>query len=106
MLYGKKFIKSNFYIEVFTLIFKKHRQKRSVFCSNCQNGGEGCWISDKEICVRYLPLKNTNLTKIDGVIETPPNIDNDAACQMFVNWIDSLGWKFTGQTYTYEFDQN
>jgi hypothetical protein len=43
-----------------------------------------------------MPLHNTNLTKIIGVVETPPEIDYDKFNQYFVNWITSMGWSFCG----------
>ena len=55
-----------------------------------------CWVVEGESCIKYLPLKNTNFIHIDGVVETPPNVDEDIFAQQFINWIESLGYCFGG----------
>lgn len=86
------------------MLFRKKKSKKSVFCSNCQNSGNNCWIAEGNICVRYLPERNTNLTDIDGIIETPPGITHEMVDQMFINWIESLGWHFCGSFAPYKED--
>lgn len=86
------------------MLFRKKKSKKSVFCSNCQNSGNNCWITEGNICVRYLPERNTNLTDIDGIIETPPEVTSDMVNQMLTNWVDSLGWHFTGSSAPYKDD--
>lgn len=79
------------------------RKQKSRQCQNCQHREEGCWfIDDSEKCVRFLPECRTNLTEIDGIIETPPNVDSDTFLQMFSNWLDSMGWLFCGITAPYD----
>lgn len=73
----------------------RNKFKICAYHNKCQNGGDGCYSLNPENCVRFLPLDGTNLIKIDGVIETPPNIDADVFSQLFNNWIDSLGYSFT-----------
>jgi len=72
------------------------RKRKSKQCSACKNYVGKCWSSDDSQCVRFLPLTDTNFTKIDGFVETPPNIDMDAFSQLFINWIESLGYVFIG----------
>ena len=86
------------------MLFRKNKLKKSVFCLNCQNSVDNCWIAEGHMCVRYLPERHTNLTNIKGIIETPPEVTSDMACQMFTNWIDSLGWHFTGSSAPYKED--
>ena len=74
----------------------KRSKKQSLQCANCKNKNGYCWSSDDSRCVRYLPETNTNFIKIDGVVETPPEIDVDKFNQMFINWIESLGYLFGG----------
>ena len=62
----------------------------------CRNGYDGCYSADPKTCVRFLPLDGTNLTKITGIIETPPEIDCDKFSQFFTNWVVSMGWSFCG----------
>ena len=71
-------------------------KKKCPWSKKCRNGGEGCWAVEPENCVRFLPTEGTNLTDIDGVVETPPDIDEDKFSQYFMNWIDSMGWSFCG----------
>lgn len=71
-------------------------KKRSLQCSNCKNNQGACWTDDESKCIRYLPNENTNFTKIEGVVETPPEVDSDVFSQMFINWIESLGYAFGG----------
>ena len=68
----------------------------------CRNGNGGCYSAEPEKCIRFLPLNGTNLTKIAGVIETPPEIDCDKFSQYFANWIESMGWSFCGSFNPYE----
>lgn len=75
--------------------------KKCVHYQTCQNGNEGCIANPLHRCVRFLPITNTNYTKISGVVETPPEVDDDVFSQLFVNWIDSMGWKFAGGTSPY-----
>lgn len=86
------------------MLFKRKKLKKSAFCSNCQNSNYRCWISEGNVCVRYLPKINTNLTELNGIIETSPEITSDMVCQMFTNWVDSLGWHFTGSSAPYKED--
>jgi hypothetical protein len=72
------------------------KKKKCVAYMTCQNGNEGCYTREPEKCVRFLPVKGTNLTKLSYVIETPPHIDWEACSDMFGNWVDSLGWKMCG----------
>lgn len=48
------------------------KDKLCPWRKNCQNGNDGCYSKDPENCVRFLPLGETNLTEIKGIIETPP----------------------------------
>ena len=76
-------------------------------CSNmCRNGDEGCYAREPETCVRFMPLEGTNFTKINGVIETPPDVDYDKFSQYFSNWIESMGWCFCGSFKRYEDEEN
>ena len=84
------------------MLFRKNKPKKSVFCSKCQNNRDNCWITEGQKCVRYLPERNTNLTNIDGIIETPPEVTSDVVGQIFINWIDSLGWHFAGSSAPYK----
>jgi hypothetical protein len=68
----------------------------------CRNGGDGCFSIEPESCVRFMPLEGTNLTEIDVIVETPPNVDDDKFAQYFMNWIDSMGWSFCGTISKYE----
>lgn len=72
------------------------RKRKSKQCSACKNNVGKCWSSDDSPCVRFMPLTDTNFTKIDGFVETPPSIDTDAFCQIFINLIESLGYSFYG----------
>ena len=53
-------------------------------------------MREGEYCIKYLPCENTNLICINGVVETPPDIDDDVFMQQFINWIESLGYNFGG----------
>lgn len=68
----------------------------------CRNGGDGCYSREPENCVRFMPTEGTNLTKINGIVETPPDIDDDKFCQYFTNWIEAMGWSFCGSFVKYE----
>lgn len=78
------------------------RQKRCPAWKTCRNGAGGCYALDPKDCVRFLPLEGTNLTKIDGIVETPPHIDSDAFAQYFTNWIESMGWSHCSMTQPYK----
>lgn len=80
--------------------------KKCSWYKKCLNGGQGCWSAEPKSCVRYLPTEGTNLTEINGVIETPPNIDEDKFSQYFTNWIDSMGWCFCGSFKEYKEENN
>ena len=80
----------------------KNKQKSCLWKNACRNGNDGCWTSEPEKCIRFMPLKGTNLTKINGVIETPPGIDDDKLCQYFTNWIESMGWSYCGSIRPYD----
>lgn len=73
-------------------------KKKCSWWKKCQNGGDGCYTKEPERCVRYLPLEGTHITKIDFAIETPPHIDSDTFVDMFVNWLESMGWRGVGYT--------
>lgn len=60
--------------------------------NKCRNGGDGCWSLEPENCVRFLPTEGTNKFDIAGVIEVPPEVDEDKFSQYFSNWIDYMGW--------------
>jgi len=49
-----------------------------------------------EYCIKYLPCENTNFISINGVVETPPDVDEDIFLQQFISWIESLGYNFGG----------
>lgn len=72
------------------------RKKKCPWKNKCRNGGDDCWAREPENCVRFLPTEGTNLTSIKGVVETPPDIDDDKFIQYFTNWLDSMGWSFCG----------
>lgn len=75
--------------------------KKCIHDKTCQNANNGCTADPLHRCVRFLPIEGTNLTKISGVVETPPEIDHDIFDQMFINWIESMGWLFAGSTSPY-----
>ena len=77
------------------------KHKKCPWYKNCRNGDDGCYSTEPEKCIRFLPLEGTNLTKISGIIETPPEIDCDKFTQYFINWVDSMGWSFCGHLSTY-----
>lgn len=72
------------------------KSKKCPWYMKCRNGNDGCYSAEPENCVRFLPLNGTNLTKISGIIETPPGIDCDKFNQYFANWTESMGWSFCG----------
>jgi hypothetical protein len=76
--------------------------KKCSWRNKCRNGNEGCYAREPNNCVRFMPTKGTNLTKIDGIVETPPNVDDDKFGQYFINWIESMGWSFCGCINKYE----
>lgn len=72
------------------------KTKKCYYHKICQNGNGGCYCEKDYKCVRFLPVEGTNITHITGYIETPPNIDYSMFCDIFTNWIDSLGWQYCG----------
>ena len=62
---------------------------KCLWSNKCQHGAEDCFDCKPENCVRFIPVKGTNLTKISGIVETPPGIDTDKFEQYFINWITS-----------------
>lgn len=70
--------------------------KISKLCKTCQHKGGKCRVVEGGGCIKYLPLKNTNFIRIDGVVEVPPEVDTDIFSQQFINWIESLGYYFGG----------
>jgi hypothetical protein len=78
------------------------KKRRCPWSKKCRNGGDGCWTKEPGSCVRYLPLEGTNLTNINGIVETPPDIDDDKFTQYFMNWLDAMGWSFCGSFNKHE----
>lgn len=78
---------------------------RCPWAKDCLNGDSDCYTDNPEKCIRFLPLEGNNLTKISGVVETPPEIDGDKFSQYFINWIDSMGWHFAGAMTHYNEDE-
>lgn len=72
----------------------------------CRNGGDGCFAIKPELCVRYLPLEGNNLTEINFIIETPPNVDSEKFSQYFSNWIECMGWSYSGIITPYTDDDS
>ena len=70
--------------------------KTSKLCATCQHKKNKCRVIDGLGCIKYLPCENTNFIHIDGVVETPPEVDEDIFTQQFINWIESLGYNFGG----------
>lgn len=77
----------------------KHR--KCPWWKKCRNGSDGCYSRDPENCVRFMPTEGTNLTNVDVIVETPPEIDDDKFAQYFLNWIESMGWSFCGTISKY-----
>lgn len=83
------------------IIFKEIRERGKHFvysetdnlCDLCQNGGDGCRVAPRSKCVRFLPIEGTNLTSFKGTVETPPDVDYDMVSDLFVNWVESNGWR-------------
>ena len=75
-------------------------KRKCAYADVCRNGGDGCVHHEPSNCVRFLPIKGTNLTHIDMVIEIPPDIDYDKCSQMFSNWAESLCWSIYGNDDT------
>lgn len=71
-------------------------RKVSKLCTRCQHKKEKCRMLEGEKCIRYMPCDNTNFIQIGGVVETPPEIDEDIFSQQFINWIESMGYYFGG----------
>lgn len=82
------------------------KKKKCPWHNKCRSGDDGCFTREPENCVRFMPIDGTNLTEIDGIIETPPEIDNDKFGQYFINWIESMGWSFCGTLKKYEEDED
>jgi len=72
-------------------LFSHYKKKQSNQCNHCRNNAEWCWTSDQSPCVKFLPMFRTNLTELDGIIETPPEITSDMFFQYFMNWIECQG---------------
>lgn len=79
-------------------------KKKCPWRDKCRNGGDGCFTIEPEKCVRFMPTVGTNLTEINGIVETPPGINDDKFVQYFTNWIDSMGWSFCGSCKKVEED--
>lgn len=77
-------------------------ENKCLWADKCSNGNDNCYTIEPQNCVRFMPLVGTNLTTINGVVETPPEIDADKFNQYFINWIESMGWSFCGGTDSYE----
>ena len=77
-------------------------KKKCPWRNKCRNGGDGCYTREPENCVRFMPTEGTNCTEINGIVETPPGIDDDKFIQYFTNWIESMGWSFCGSLKKYE----
>lgn len=75
-------------------------RERCPNADRCQHGDSGCY-GDLP-CVRFPPNEGTNLIKIYGVLEVPPFINSDLFCQYFSNWVESMGWLFSGGIGPYE----
>ena len=82
------------------------KNKKCYYYNACQNGSNGCFCRKGDKCVRFLPLEGTNVIKIEGYIETQPEIDIDIFSQMFINWIESMGWNWCCILSPYEEDEN
>ena len=80
--------------------------KKCPWYNKCRNGGDGCWSLEPENCVRFLPTEGTNLTEINCVVETPPEIDHDKFSQYFSNWIEAMGWSLYGMIEPYVEDEH
>lgn len=96
------------------IIFKDIRQnsKRVILvngdklCDHCQNGGDGCSVAAGVNCTRFLPTEGTNLTDINGVVETPPEVTTDEFSNLLMDWLDSKGWRCTAIVKPYVEDQD
>lgn len=82
------------------------KKNKCPWHNKCRNGGGGCYTREPENCVRFMPLDGTNLTEINGIMETPPEIDDDKFYQYFINWIESMGWSFCGSFKRYEEEED
>ena len=82
------------------------KKKKCPWHNKCRNGGDGCWAAEPKNCVRFMPLDGTNLTEINGIIETPPEVDYDKFSQHFTNWIESMGWSFCGSFNRYKDEEH
>lgn len=82
------------------------KKNKCPWRNKCRNGDEGCFAREPENCVRFMPTEGTNLTEIDGIIETPPEVDDDKFSQYFINWIESMGWSFCGSINKYKEEEN
>ena len=72
------------------------KKRHCPWGKKCRNGDDGCWTMEPENCVRFLPTEGANLTEINGIVETPPEIDSEKFSQYFMNWLDAMGWSFCG----------
>ena len=82
------------------------KKKKCPWHNKCRNGGDGCFAREPENCVRFMPIEGTNLTEINGIVETPPEVDDDKFGQYFINWIESMGWSFCGSLKKYEDEED
>ena len=71
-------------------------KKASKLCASCKHRKDRCWVIEGKGCVKYLPIGNTNFIRIDGIVETPPAVDADVFTQQLINWLESLGYYFSG----------
>lgn len=78
------------------------KSKKCSWYNKCRNGADMCYTLNPESCIRFMPLEGTNLNKINGIVETQPEIDYDKFSQYFLNWIEAMGWSFCGCINVYE----
>ncbi len=81
-------------------------EERCPWARHCQNGDEGCYSAEPEKCIRFMPTHDTNFIQIHGTVETQPEIDTDIFSQCFMNWINSMGWFFSGGIKPVENEEN
>lgn len=82
------------------------KELKCPWSNKCRNGVDGCYHSNPEKCVRFLPLIGTHLTHLEFTVETPPHIDSNAFADMFMNWLDCMGWSGAGGTKPVESEDN
>ena len=81
------------------------KKNKCYYRNDCQNSDGRCYCHKDEKCVRFLPVKGTNMIKFDGYVEVQPEVDVDIFSQMFVNWVDSMGWLSFSSFAPYEEDE-